>query len=141
LLATIHRAGPGGLAAAGRLGDAAIHGQMVQLQAEQPLVGGQHRTAQLLGHTGTDPLVPAAAQGGRRAAGIGDTAVAAAEHQDLDELVEDDPVRDAGSVAAEGMGVVAGGQQRSNLDPQRFQDGRWQGRHETSDGHRGMETP
>jgi hypothetical protein len=35
-------------------------------------------------------------------------------------------------VAAERMGVVAGGQQRSDLDPQGFQDRRWQGRHETS---------
>jgi hypothetical protein len=27
---------------------------------------------------------------------------------------------------------LAGGQQRGDLDPQGFQDGRWQGRHETS---------
>jgi hypothetical protein len=27
---------------------------------------------------------------------------------------------------------LAGGQQRRDLDPQGFQDGRWQGRHETS---------
>jgi hypothetical protein len=63
---------------------------------------------------------------------VGDAAVAAAEHQGLDELVEDDPVGDARAVAAEWVGVLAGGQQRSDLDPQGFQDGRWQGRHETS---------
>jgi hypothetical protein len=63
-----------------------------------------------------------AAQGGRRAALVGDAAVAAAEHQHLDQLVEHDPVSDAGAVAAQGMGVGAGGQQGSDLDPQRFQD-------------------
>jgi hypothetical protein len=107
LLATIHRAGPGNLAAAGRLGDAAVDGQLLQVQAEQPVIGGQHRQTQLFGHAGADPLIPAAAQGTRRAGGIGDPAITAAEHQDLDELVENDAVRG-------------------------FQDGRWQGRHESS---------
>jgi hypothetical protein len=63
---------------------------------------------------------------------IGDAAVAAAEHQHLDELVEDDPVGDAPAVAAQRMVHLAGGQQRGELDPQRFQDRRWQGRHESS---------
>jgi hypothetical protein len=63
---------------------------------------------------------------------VGDAAVAAAEHQDLDELVEDDPVGDARAVAAERMGVLARWQQHGDLDPQGFQDRRWQGRHETS---------
>src|SRR4029450_6882637 len=53
-----------------RVGDAAIHGELLQFKAEQPVIGGQHRMAQLLGHPGTDPLVPAAAQGGRRAGGV-----------------------------------------------------------------------
>ena len=34
LPAAVHRAGPGDLAAAGRLGDAAVHRQLLQLQAE-----------------------------------------------------------------------------------------------------------
>jgi len=103
-----------------------------QLQAEQLVIGGQHHQAQLVGDPGGDPFVAAPAQGGGRAGVVGDPAVAAAEHQDLDELVKDDPVGDAGAVAAEGMGVGAGGQQRRHLDPERFEDGRWQGRHETS---------
>jgi hypothetical protein len=41
---------------------------------------------------------------------ISDAAVAAAEHQDLEELVEDDEVGDAGPVAAERVGVGAGWQ-------------------------------
>jgi hypothetical protein len=40
---------------------------------------------------------------------VGDAAVAAAEHQHLDELVEDDPVRDAPAVTAQRMVDLAGG--------------------------------
>jgi hypothetical protein len=56
------------------------------------VVGGQHRQAEPLGHAGVDPLVAAAAQRGRRAGGVGVAAVATAEHQDLDERVEHQPV-------------------------------------------------
>ena len=35
---------------------------------------------------------------------VGDPPVAAAEHQDLDELVEDEPVGDAGAMTAERVG-------------------------------------
>jgi hypothetical protein len=132
LLATIHRTGPGNLAAAGRLGDAAVHGQVLQFQAEQSVVGAKQRQAQLLSHPGADPLVAAAAQGAGRAGVVADAAVAAAEHQDLDELVEHDPVGDAGAVAAQRVVDGADRQQRGDLAPEGFQDGRWQGRHETS---------
>jgi hypothetical protein len=125
-------AAAGDLAAARCLGDAAVDGQMLGLQAEQPLVGAQHGQAQLLGHPEGDPLVTAAPQGGGGAGVVGDAAIPAAKHQDLDELVEDDPVGDAPAVAAERMGVLAGGKQCGDLDPQGFQDRRWQGRHETS---------
>ena len=40
---------------------------------------------------------------------VGDAAVAAAEAQDLDVLVKDDPVGDARAVAAQRMGVVSVG--------------------------------
>ena len=50
LLAAVDRAGAGGLAAAGCLGGAAVDRQVVQAQAEQLVVGGQHGQAQLLGH-------------------------------------------------------------------------------------------
>ena len=99
-LAPIDRAGPGSLAAAGRLGAAAIHRQVLQLQAEQSVMSGQHQQADLVGDAGADPLIPAAAQGGRRAGGVGDAAVAAAEYQHLDGLVEHHAVGDAGPVAA-----------------------------------------
>jgi hypothetical protein len=105
---------------------------MRQLQAEQLVIGGQHEQAQLLGDPGADPFIAAAAQGGGRAGAVSDPAVAAAEHQDLDELVEDDPVRDAGPVAAQRMVDLTSGEECGDLDPEGFQDRRWQGRHETS---------
>src|SRR4029450_10804741 len=74
---------------------------MRQLQAEQLVIGGQHEQAQLLGNPGADPFIAAPAQGGGRAGAVSDPAVAAAKDQDLDELVEDDPVRDAGPGAAQ----------------------------------------
>jgi hypothetical protein len=104
LLAAVHRAWAGGLAAAGRLGDAPIHRQVLQLQAEQPVVGAKHRTPKPVGKAQGDPLVAAAAQRRRRAGLVGDAALAAAKDQDLDELVEDDPV---GGCA--GGGSQAGG--------------------------------
>jgi hypothetical protein len=105
---------------------------VLQLQAEELVIGGQHGPAQLLGHPGADPLIAAAAQGGRRAAAVGDAPVATAEHQHLDELVEDDPIGDARAVAAERMVDPTSGEECGDLDPEGFQVGRWQGRHETS---------
>jgi hypothetical protein len=96
------------------------------------MVGGQRQRLELVDHAKGDPLVAAAAQGRGRAAPVGDGAVAAAEDQDLDELVEDHSVGDALAVAAERMGVLAGREQGGDLDPQGFQDRRWQGRHESS---------
>jgi hypothetical protein len=62
----------------------------------------------LTGHPGVDPLVAAAAQGGGRAGVIGDAAVAAAEHQDLDELVEDPILTMDLAATAVRTGVSAG---------------------------------
>jgi hypothetical protein len=129
LFAAVHRAAPGHLAAAGGFGDAAVDGQVVQLQAEDAVVGGQHQQVQPLAQAERDPLVAAAPQGGGRAGGVFDAAVAAAEDQDLDELVEDDAVGDAGSVAAQGVGVVVWGQQGGELVPQGLDDAGWQGGH------------
>ena len=70
-LGRVHRAGPGALAAAGRLGGAAVDGHLGQVQADQPLVGGQDRGAQRLEHPGGDPLIPASAQRAGRARGVG----------------------------------------------------------------------
>jgi hypothetical protein len=49
---------------------------------------------------------------------VGDAAVAAANDQDLDELVEDDAVGDAGAVAAERVVDLAGWQEHGELVPE-----------------------
>jgi hypothetical protein len=67
---------------------------------------------------------------------IGDAPGAAAEHQDLDARVEDDAVGDARAVAAQRVVDLAGGQQRGDLDPQGFQDRRWQAAMGPPDEHR-----
>jgi hypothetical protein len=57
---------------------------------------------------------------------VGDPAVAAPEDQELDELVADDRSGMRGAMAAQRMGVLAAGQQRSDLDQRasRMDDGR-----------------
>jgi hypothetical protein len=130
-LAAVHRAPPGVLAAAGGLGDTAVHGQVTQVQADHAVVGGQDQQLESGEQAELDPFVAAVADGGGRAGRIGDLAVAAAEHQGLDELVEDDPVGDAGAVAAKRVvGVVGGalGQQRAELVPQWGDEPRFQRR-------------
>jgi len=120
---------PGGLAAARRLGDAAVDGEVVKLQADHVVVGGHGELVELLGHADGDPLVAAAAQGARRAGAVGHALVATAEHQDLHELVEHDPVGDAGALAAQRVGVDVLGQQGVELVPDGVDDSRWQHRH------------
>jgi hypothetical protein len=60
---------------------------------------------------------------------IGNAPVATAEHQDLDELVEHDPIGGARPVTAQRVKVGMVGEQGSELDPQRVQDARWHGGH------------
>jgi hypothetical protein len=56
---------------------------------------------ELFHDAGGDPLVAAATQRAGRAGLVGDALVGAAEHQNLKQLVEHDPVRDARAVAAQ----------------------------------------
>jgi hypothetical protein len=51
---------------------------VVKFQAEQPVVGAKYRQPEPFGNAQGDPLVAAAAQGGRRAGLVGDAAVATA---------------------------------------------------------------
>lgn len=56
-----------------------------------------------------------------RAAGTRDALVAGAVHQSGDDMIKDDPVRDARVVAAERVRVDVLGQQRRELVPQRLE--------------------
>src|SRR3954449_4324001 len=134
-LGPVHRAAPGALTAARRLGQAPVHRHVGQVQADQPLVGGQHRGAQRLEQPGGDPLVPPPAQRGGRTRPVGEAFVAAAEHQAGDQLVEHDAVIDAPAVTAQRMPVDAGRDQGEELLAQRIKDARWDGRHERSTAH------
>jgi hypothetical protein len=132
LFAPVDRGRSGDLTAAGGLGDAAIHCQVLQQQPHDAVVGLQRDLLELGENAQLDPLVTAVADRAGRAAGIGDRLGGTAEPQNLDELVEHDPVRDTPTVAAQRMGRIerrTGRQQRGELVPQRVDKPRWQSRH------------
>jgi hypothetical protein len=123
LFAPVDRRWAGDLAAAGGLGDAAIHGDVVKQQADDAVVGVQSDPLELGKNPEADPLVAAGPDGGGRAGAVGDALVGAAEPQHLQQLVEHDPVRDPPAVAAPWVGGdvdLTGGQQRGELVPQRL---------------------
>lgn len=62
----------------------------------------------------------------------GDAAVAAAKHQDLDELVDDHAVGNAGTVAAQRVADTSRRNQPMELVPHGLRDARWPSRHGTS---------
>ena len=116
LLAAVDRAGAGNLATAGRLGGAAVHDQVLQLQAELAVVGAQGSRCSW----SMTPTRSTRRDGGAACAPSrwrGDALVGAAEHQDLQELVEDDSVRDPRPMAAQARRSGVGGV--SNPDSQR----------------------
>ncbi len=96
---------PRRLAAARGLGGAAIYRQAGQVEADHPVIGGRDDGGQALPDPGSDPPL------------------GAAEDEDLDELGEDDPIRDAGPVAAARMAVGRRRQERLDLVPDRVDDG------------------
>jgi hypothetical protein len=124
LFPPVHWAAPGALAAARRLGDAAVDEDLLQGQAGDVVISLHRYLFQAGEDPGLDPFVAAVADRGRRAGAVGDRRVRAAEPQHLDQLFEDDPIAGPRPVAAQRMGRgVAGtrGQQRGELVPQRFQ--------------------
>lgn len=129
---TTYRGPPGCLAAAGCLDDASVDGDITQLQAHDLVVGLQTDLFESSEHSGSDPGITSAADRGGRAGGVRDPVVGGAQDEDLDQLVEHDPVADARSVTSQRMGIEMLGDQRGELVPQRVDDGRWQSRHETS---------
>ncbi len=123
LFAPIDGTSPGHLAAARRLRDATIDSQMLQLQADHPVVRIEHDVVQRGHHASVDPCVPAPTQCRRRAGVVGDPLVGAAKDEDLDECVEDEPVGDAGAVAAQRVGHGGRGQELRDLIPNGLDDG------------------
>lgn len=122
LLAPVYRGLARRLAATGRLDQAAIHGHIAQLRADDAVVAFQTQLLQTFEDPGSDPLVAAPADRGRRTARVGDLVVGRPQHQHLDELVENHPIADAGPMAALGVGVDTLGQQNLELVPEGVDD-------------------
>jgi len=112
---------------------ASVDGDVVQVQPDHRVVGGRRQRGQLDEEAGVDRLVATTAQRGGRDGLVGDALVAGPEHEGGDEVVEDAGVGDTGAVAAQGVGVGAGGfgdiDQGEELGVQGVKDGGWQGRH------------
>jgi hypothetical protein len=117
LLASIDGAASGLLAAARRLGDAAIDGEVGQLQAAHAVVETEHEIEQGIHHADGNPRGPAPAQHGCGAGVVSDAVVGAPEHQDLHQFVEEELVGNAGTMTAERMANLMHWQQRGELVP------------------------
>ena len=117
------------LTAAGCLDQAAVHGDLLELEPDDAVVGLQAQLLQRREDPGSDPFVPAGAYRGGRARVVGDLDVRGAEHQSIHELVEDDPVGDPRPVATQRVGVDNGWDQCLELVPDRLNEPRWDGGH------------
>lgn len=121
MFAPVNRGASRGFTASGSFGGGPVNGDLVQYQADDAIVGGQGDLLELGEDAQADPLTPAASERGGRAGGVGDGLVGAAEPQDLQQLVEDDPVADPQTVTAQRMGRIVDRplrQQRRELVPQ-----------------------
>jgi hypothetical protein len=81
LFAPFNRAAPGHLTPAGRLGDRPVERQVLQVQTDHLVEGGDHDLQHLLPDTGFGLLDQPAADRAVRAAWARDAFVAAAVHQ------------------------------------------------------------
>ena len=108
---------------AGGFDDAPVHTQIFQIQPDEVVVELQAQLLELEEDAGVDRLVPAGPQGGRRAGRVGDLGVGGTEDEDLDELVEDNPVRNPWPVTTPRVGHLTNRDQRGKLVPEKGDDG------------------
>jgi hypothetical protein len=104
LLAAVHRAAASALAATGCLGDAAVDEDLLQDQAGHAVIRLQRDLLEPGEDPGLGPFITAGADRGRLARAVGDRLIQVAEPQDLDQLLEDEPVTDPFAVAASRRG-------------------------------------
>src|SRR5215212_3310457 len=108
------------------LGDAAIHRYLRKLQADEAVVSHKGDLPEPLHQSELYPFVAPPTQGALRAGTVGDPLVGAAEGQDLDQFLEDEPVGDARAVAAQRMSGLAFGQEDTKLLPDGLDDVCWE---------------
>src|SRR5215218_7053802 len=89
------------LSPARRFGDAPVHRHLRKLKTDESVVGRERYLPKRLHQPELDPLVASVPNRGGRTPFLGDSAISATEHQDLNELLEDHPVGDARLVAAQ----------------------------------------
>lgn len=100
-LTPVHWGAPGGLPAARGLGDAAVHRQFGEFQADHAVVRLQGQGVELLCYAELSPVPDAASDGAVGAAASSDALATRAVYQRGNHVLEDGPVRDARIVAAE----------------------------------------
>jgi hypothetical protein len=93
------------------------------------VIGVEADLPESLHHSKLDPLIAPATQCALRAGGVGDPLVGASEDQDLHQLLEDDPLRDARAVASKRMVGAVLGQQGFELLADGLDEVWWQRGH------------
>src|SRR5829696_4637567 len=84
-----------------RFDDAPVHRHLLKLKTDESVVGRERYLPERLHHPKFDPLVASVPNRGGRTPFLGDPAISATEHQNLNELLQDHPVGDARLVAAQ----------------------------------------
>ncbi|GAA4060895.1 hypothetical protein GCM10022233_37820 [Streptomyces shaanxiensis] len=132
LLASVHRGTSGCFATARGLGDGAVDSYLVEGEADGTVVGVERDVFQAHEDAQAYPFITTVADRRRRTAGVGDRLIGAAEPEDLQQLVEDNPVADPAPVAAQRVGRIERRtlrQQGDELFPQRLGQPCRQNRH------------
>lgn len=104
------------------LDQAAIDAHLLKVKPDDAVIGFQAQLLELVEDARLDPFVSSATDAGGRTRRVGDALIGGTQHQDLDELVEDDPVGNAWTVTTQRVRVDVFGEQRVELVPQRFND-------------------
>jgi hypothetical protein len=110
------------LAATRGSSDAAIDGHVAQLKPDEAIVNSEYHLSEGVHRSGFDPLVAPTPERGSRILLVGYPPVGAAEHQHLDQLLEDHPIWYPTTVTAKRMVCLSLWQQGGELFPNRFDD-------------------
>src|SRR5919107_1558326 len=124
-LPPVHRACARPLAATRSLGDAAVHGHIERIEANSSIICFPGKLFERVHRPLLDPLAAPATQRGGQTFLISYPPVGTAEDQNLDELLEDYPIRHARPVAAKRMVHVSFRQKGRELFPDGLDDVWW----------------